>query len=322
MSLFGDDEVSDAQDSSESTGSDEQTMDSNESESESDEFSDDSFEDEQASDSVDDESEEAQDDDEDDQEEEPADLKNQNGAFDWKKISAKLGPIGSQLEKSFKEAQRTTGVALQDKAKLEKQLNEERVQAQELTQQAQLLQEFNRIYESNPKVQQAINEALQGGGYGQHQGAPNGAHGLPPGVDPNDPLVPLLMQQQQVVNQLANQHRQQEQLRRQHQERESFRQGLTSARDTFTSILGRPPTQAELQLVADKMRQSKLLDGSLLVPSLFVEDIRKAAKRDFFKSRDEKKRLPKRSKSSVRPSNTSERRSLRDSFDKAWAEHD
>lgn len=314
MPPFGEEEV-EAQDLSEGTG--EEEVDSTESENEESELSDDTEGDEQAETS---EEEEAQDDDE-EQEEEPADLKNQNGAFDWKKISAKLPSIGPQLERSFKEAQRTTSMAVQKSATLEKELTQERAQAQELKQQAALLQQFNQVYETDPEVQQAIQRHFQrqNGNY-VPQGSSSG-QGLPPGVDPNDPLVPLILQQQQVVSQLANQHRQQEMTRKQHEEREQFRQGLMGARDTFTSLLGRPPTQEELQRVAEKMRGTGMLDGSVWVPSLFVQEIQKGAKRDFFKSRDEKKKLPQRSKSSVRATSTSGSKSLRDAFEEAWEEH-
>jgi hypothetical protein len=315
---LGEEDFSDAQDLPEETGDDAEVQESDENEESGE--TDENFDDEQAEESEE-ESEDAQDDDEEEEKpiDDPSELKNQNGAFDWKKINAKLPSIGPELEKSFKEAQRTTNLAVQEKALLEKQLNHTRESAQELQQQAELLQQFNDIYERSPEVQQAIQRALQGG-FPQH-GASSGPHGLPPGVDPNDPLVPLIMQQKQVLDQMANQHRQQESIRQQHESREKFKQGLMSAKDTFTQVVGRPPSKEELMKVAEKMRGANILDGSLLVPSLFVDEIRKGAKRDFFKSRDEKKKLPQRPKSSVRPSSTSGRKSLREAFDEAWDEH-
>lgn len=261
---------------------------------------------------TDDEQPEGQDDESEEAEEEPEDqdedLKEESGKFDWKKIGAKLGKVGSELERSFSEAQKTTNRALREKSELENQLR----QTAGFQQEAQLFRQFDHLVRTNPEVRAAIEKAM---GIAQQPEALN-----IPGVDPNDPVVPLIMRQQQMLQQLQNLHQERERREQQTARVNDFRQGLLGAKDRFAELIGRDPTREELEKVATVMRDRGFLDGGSLVPSLFIEEIRKAERAKLTESREKKKNLPKTPKSGVRQASTSKGSSLEDAFESAWAE--
>lgn len=257
------------------------------------------------------EDEESEEQDEDPEEEETSSkvsaFKNKNGNFDWKKINKAVG--GDELEKSFTESQRTITRLSQEK----KDLGE---RAQAFGQKAEMFDTFDQIYRSNPKVQAAVEEALNQRG-SRNQGIDFSK--LPDGIDKNDPVVPMIMQLAETVQALTNQSRQ-EQERIQHSQYVSdFRQGLIAAKDNFVQLVGREPTEEELRAVAGKMKAMGVLDGALLVPGLFVQEIQKSATQKFYASREKKRNLSKNIKSS-RQGGTSKPKGLKAAFEQAWAD--
>lgn len=264
------------------------------------------------SEELDDEQPEGQDEESEETEEEPEeqddDLKGEDGKFDWKKIGAKLGKVGSELERSFSEAQKTTNRALREKRELENKLRE----VSSFQQEAQLFRQFDNLVRSNPEVRAAIERAL-----GVAQPDPLNI----PGLDPNDPVVPIIRQQQQVLSQLQQQHQEQQWREMQAARVNEFRQGLLGAKDRFKELIGRDPSREELERVASVMRDRGFLDGESLVPSLFLDEIRKAERARLTGSREKKKSLPKSPKTGVRKASTSRGSSLEEAFMAAWDEY-
>lgn len=256
--------------------------------------------------------EEGQDEESEEEEEEPEeqddDLKEEDGKFDWRKIGAKLGKVGSELERSFNEAQKTTNRALREKSELENQLR----QVSGFQQEAQLFRQFDQLVRTNPEVRAAIERAMGV----THQDPLN-----IPGLDPNDPVVPLIRQQQQVLQQLQQQHQEQQRRDQQTARVNEFRQGLLGAKDRFKELIGRDPSREELERVAGVMRERNFLDGESLVPSLFLEEIRKAERARLTESREKKKNLPKSLKTGMRKASTSRGSSLEEAFNAAWEEN-
>jgi hypothetical protein len=261
---------------------------------------------------TDDEQPEGQDDESEETEEVPEeqddDLKEGDGKFNWKNIGAKLGKVGTELERSFSEAQKTTNKALREKSELESRVRD----SEGFKQEAQMFRQFDNLVRSNPEVRAAVEKAL-----GVAQQAPLNI----PGVDPNDPVVPLIMRQQQTLQQLQNLHLERERREQQQQRVNEFRQGLLGAKDRFKDLIGRDPSREELEKVASVMRDRGFLDGESLVPSLFLEEIRKSERDKLAGSREKKKNLPKSPKTGVRQSGTSKGSSLSEAFDAAWNEH-
>lgn len=294
----------------------EEEIESDEEESESD------SEEEEAESEEEEQSEEDQDLDLDEEEEEeelgeePSGFKfkdKKTGNFDWNRINKRLG--GGELQKTFLESQKTITRVSQEKKGLEEKVQEFETTVPQLQQKAQLFEQLDYFVQTDPEVQKAVVAALQR----QNGGNPGQGIQLPEGVNPNDPLVPLLMETRQQLNYVLNQQRANEGQTRQQQERDAERQGLVQARDRFQSLLGRLPTKDELGLVLKEMRTSGTRNGALFVPNLFLEEIQKNERRKLYKSRDEKRKLPKSPKQAVRgKSGTSKKSmSLRDSLNRA-----
>jgi hypothetical protein len=175
------------------------------------------------------ESEEQSDEDQDLEEEEEVDeepakaasskFKTKDGDFNWKEINKVIG--NGELEKSHKEAQQAVTRAYEEKKAAE-------VRVQQFGKKAELFDHFDQIYQNFPQVQQAIEAAMSGGR------SPNmGQQQLPQGLDPNDPVIPMLLQLQEVVGSLSNQSRQEQQRQRQEAEVSQFRQGLSDAQEEY-----------------------------------------------------------------------------------------
>lgn len=309
-----------------------------ESDSEEEEQSDDEEADDELDESEDEDSEdEDQDEDSEDEEDEEADeeneqeqsLKEGNGKFNWKAINAKLGKVGTELERSFSEAQKTTNKALQAKSEIERSFGEYQAQVQE---DAQRFSQMDHLYTTNQEVHHAINRALGIGSQGQNPNVPQGGQNLlqmPEGVDPMDPLAqhmlksfaPVVQNLQNQVSQLLNHHQGQQTREQKAAQVERFRQGVISAGQMFRQVLNREPSDQELTQIAEKMRASGNFNGAELVPALFLEEIQKGARRSVQQIQKKKRDLPKSSKSGVRKSKTSKYVSKREVFDDEWDKH-
>jgi hypothetical protein len=260
------------------------------------------------------EEEEQSDEDQDDleeEDEEPVEEKGfkfkdaKTGNFDWQKINQRVG--GPELEKSFKESQKTITRFAQEKKDVETRF-------QEVAPKAQLFDQFDHLVRTNPEVRAAIQKAM--GGSPQNQ-QPDFTK--IPGVNPDDPLLPVVTQLMQQNEQLNNRYQSWESQQQQQRNTEMFRQGLQGAKDRFTELVGREPSSDELRKVAEQMRQTRHLNGADWVPNLFIEQIREGTTQKYLQSRKAKKALPKTPKGG-RPTATSGKKSFKGAFEEAWSE--
>lgn len=297
-----------------------------ESDSEDEEQSEDEDEDEDSDEEDEDfDDEEDQDDDEEEEEEDDEDeeeeLKETSGKFKWSSIKAKLGKVGEELERSFSESQKTTNKALREKSEVERSFGEFQQQVQT---DLQRFSQMDHLYTTNQEVHHAINKALGIAPNGQN---PNPAQGfqLPPEIAENDPLaqhfVPVIRNLEAKIHQLLNHHQTRQVQESRAQKVETFRQGVISAGQAFRQILNREPSDDELTAVAEKMRTSGNFNGAELIPVLFLEEIKKGARREIQKVRKDKRNLPKSSKTGVRVSKTPKKLSRQEIMEEEWERH-
>lgn len=236
-----------------------------------------------------------------------------SGNFDWKKINAKLG--NGELEKSFKESQRQISKVSQENKSLRDQ-----VQASSgLKEKADLFDWFDGIVKSNPALRTQIQAIVAGTQQGME--TPNAVPALPEGVNPNDPLAPMVLKQQEMLQRLVEQSQQAERLQKQSQYKERFRQGLLGAKNSFKARTGQDMTEQQLRMVAEEMQSTGVLNGEKLVPALFLDEIEKSIRSKFFASRKEKKAIPKNPKSGGTEGKTAKSQNWRQEMDALWAEH-
>lgn len=254
---------------------------------------------------------------EEDQAEKQADgVKNQKtGNFDWKKINEKIG--NGEVEKAFRESQRTISRVSQEN----KQFRDQMAELPSLKEKAEQFEWFDHLVRSNPALRSQI-QAVLSGGRPEIEQQNHAQNQLPPGVHPEDPLAPLLMQQMQKLSLFEQRFQQEDQSRQQQQVQERFRQGLVEAKDRFKDLVGRDITEQELRSVAQKMQSLRINNGGDLVPSLFIAQIQKATQQKFFASRQQKKNLPKAPNGTRSNSKTAKPPSIREAFDKAWDEQE
>lgn len=234
------------------------------------------------------------------------------GDFDFKRINKVVG--GPELEKAFKEQTATITRTSQENATLKRQLGDPKLK--ERTQKGDFL---DRMMVENPEVKKAVLQVLHGGSAGQGQGSST-EQDLFNGLDPNDPALPVLKQLVAKVQTFENQH---SEARRQQQQREfesNFESGLRSAAESFQQLLGRAATNDELELIAKEMEETGVLKGERFVPSLFLEEIRKAERQRTIKARKVKRNLPK-VPSGRRIVPTKGKRSKEEEQDALWQKH-
>lgn len=234
------------------------------------------------------------------------------GDFDFKRINKAVG--GPELEKAFKEQTATITRTSQENSRLKTELASPRLK--EMTQKGAFL---DRMMVENPEVKKAVLQVLHGGGAGQGQGSST-EQDLFNGFDPNDPALQVLKQVVAKVQNFENQH---SESRRQQQQREfesKFESGLISAAQSFKELIGRPATNDELELIAKEMEETQILNGERFVPSLFLEEIRKAERQRIIKARKVKRNLPK-APSGRRIVPTKGKRSREEEQDALWQKH-
>jgi hypothetical protein len=273
----------------------------------------------------DDEDKEPEDDEEEEDQEEDQDPKSfkdpKSGNFDWKKINAKLG--NGELEKAFKSSQAMITKTSQENKQLRQEYQQMHGAVGELQQSHEYLNRLDEIVSNNPEAFAAIQRAINGGGRGA--GGQQGQNDPFAAFNENDPALPLLRSMAQTINQLQGRHQQEEHQRRSEHVQTTFRQGLIDAKEEFKSLVGRDATKEELRAVADKMQRTKHFEGRDFVASLFKEEVLKNARRSLIESRKAKLNLPKNpkgAKSSGRvQKDTSNGRSLKETFDEEWEKH-
>lgn len=231
------------------------------------------------------------------------------GNWDWQKIGKAISP---DLEKTFKEAQGRITKVEQENVELRSQV----AHVPQLQQRAQLMDYLDQAFHTNPEFRAAATKAL---GVGTNMPGEQEFE-LPPGVNPNDPLIPLIMRQQRMLDQFANQQRMSQQERQSNEVKTVFLQGLKDAKASFLSHVGREPTEAELRSVAQKMQQTRHFAGQDWIPTLFVKEIQEKIRADLSASRNGKRNLPSRGRRAVAGAGTQESTSLRDAFEDAWNE--
>ncbi len=181
---------------------------------------------------------------------------------------------------------------------------------------------IDQQYRNNPAVREAINKAL-----GLTTGGQPAAPALPEGVNPRDPLAPLIQQlmqgQQQVLTWQQQEQLRQQQTQQREQQRSQFLQGLQGARAAFVDKVKREPTESEMTSVANKMREAGYLNGADFVPSLFLKEIQEAATANLRASRNSKRNLPTNgSRGARQPVETQKKAKWSlESFAEDWDEH-
>lgn len=236
-----------------------------------------------------------------------------SGNFDWKKMNRVLG--GDDLEKSFKESQATITRFSQENVQLKKQAEFiPQLQARE-----KVAGYFDHLFRTNPVIREAVLRDVNGASQGQPGG--QGQQDPFAGFNPQDPALPILRQQQQLITSFQQRLQNEDHQRQQQQREGTFLQGLKGAREQFKSLTGIEPSEDQLRLVAGKMQQTGYLDGASLVPSLFVKEIQDAATAKILAERKTKRKLPKSGKSTRRVLGTQGRVSKRGAFEEEWDRH-
>lgn len=231
------------------------------------------------------------------------------GNWDWQKITKAIG--SPELEKTFRETQAHITRVSQENATYREQL----AVLPQLQQRAALIDQLDQAFHTNPEFRAAATKAL---GFGTQ------SHGeqdfeLPPGVNPQDPLVPLIVRQQRMLDQFAHQQRLSQQERQANETKATFLQGLRDAKAAFESHVGREPTEAELRSVAQKMQQTRHFAGQDWIPSLFVKEIQEKVRADLSASRTSKRNLPLKGRTGAKGSTgTQKSTDLRTAFEEEW----
>lgn len=233
------------------------------------------------------------------------------GDFDFKQINKAVG--GPELERAFKEQTATITRTSQENKALKEQLA-----APELRESSQKAGFFDHLMQTHPGIQQEVMRILHGGHAGQAQ--PQGALEIP-GLNPEDPLAPVV--QELMANQRALQNRLQgEDRQRQVQEQErKFVDGLRGARAKFKELTGMEATEEQMLQVATEMKSANYLNGARFVPDLFIDLIRKAEQQKVLAARKVKKGLPRTGSNIRSPAATKTKRSREEDFDDLWNEH-
>ncbi len=235
------------------------------------------------------------------------------GNFDFKRINKVAG--GDELEKAFKEQEATITRTFQELKTYKER--ESTPDFKTMKYRADLL---DRMYNENPKVRAEVNRVLHGGDAGQ-DAAPSGDFALPPGINPEDPLVPLLQQQQQTIQAINNRLMAEDRQRQQQESQGKFRAGLEGAAKRFLDLTGKEMTVEQAELVAKDMQENGVYNGARFVPDLFFKEIQDAATAKFLADRKVKKNLPSRGGANRRPAGGSRRPSREEEHNNLWQEH-
>ena len=234
------------------------------------------------------------------------------GDFDFERINKVVG--GPELEKAFKEQTATITRTSQENKTLKEQLSSPELRG------AQNKAGFlDRIMNGDefPEVREQVLQILEGR-MAPGNRAPKALE--IEGLNPNDPLAPVVQNLYATVQNLQQRQMQENRRAEEENEERQFVQGLRGAKTTFTELLGREPTQDELVLVAQEMRELRTLNGSKVIPSLFLEEIRKAEAQKILKVRKIKRGLPK-GPQGRRPQASTKKRPREDVQNELWEQH-
>lgn len=245
-------------------------------------------------------------------------FKGKDGNFDWQRINKVLGD--DTLEKAI----RTQNSTITKYSQEIKSLKENGVNTPEVAEVRKRAGFFDHLMAHDPGVRKEVLRALGEPPQRGQQGA--GGVQLPEGVDPNDPLAPVVMQLAQTLQTI--QHRTQESDRQAQQIdlENRFVSGLREARAEFQELLGAAPTDEQLKLIAEEMKQSGDLRGSRFVTSLFKKEIlaktKEQARAEFLKNNaDKRKKLTKTGLGRRSGGSKGAKKSAEQDFDELWDEH-
>lgn len=233
-----------------------------------------------------------------------------SGDFDFKRINKVVG--GPELEKAFKEQTATITRTSQENKALKQQL-----EAPELREKINRGAFLDRLMVENPVVKAEVFRAL---GLEAPAGGQRPAGLQIPGLNPEDPLAPLVQELVAKVQTFENRHSESIRERQDRERNDQFVQNLRQAGSKFKELVGREPTEDEMVLVGQKMADSGYMNGAELVPGMFFDLIRKAEYQRAIASRKVKRGMPK-SGSQRRVISTKGKRSREAEQDDLWNEH-
>lgn len=234
------------------------------------------------------------------------------GDFDFKRINKVVG--GPELEKAFKEQSATITRTFQENKELKEQLN-----SPELAERGNKAGFFDHLMQTHPGIREEVIRILHGDQAGQAQ--PQAGKLEIPGINPDDPLLPVVQELMTGYRTLQNRLQGEDQQRQAQEADRRFVEGLRGARAKFKELTGAEPTEEQLTLVAKEMKKTSFLNGARLVPDLFMDLVRKAERQKYLESRKAKKNLPKVGSTSRRAAPTKTRRSREEEFESLWEEH-
>lgn len=234
------------------------------------------------------------------------------GNFDWKRINGVLG--GDELEKSIREQNATITKYSQENKTLKESIGSP--EAFKETQNKAGF--FDHLMNTHPGIRAEVLKVLHGEQAAQ---SPQSGNQLPAGVDPNDPLAPLVMQQQQVLMALQNRLQEGDRAQQQRQQEHQFLGGLKEARAKFRELLGKEPTEEQMLLVAKEMQSTGVLKGARFVPDLFFQEIQDAIRAKYLSENAEKRKKLSKTGLGRKAGSGKKRGSMEEDFNALWDEH-
>lgn len=226
------------------------------------------------------------------------------GDFDFKRINKAVG--GDELEKRFKEQDATITRTFQELKSFK-----DNGSPQDFITRSNKAKFLDDLIDNDPVISQRVVQILSGQ-VKPGQSAPAGGQvEIPKGVNPEDPLWPVVQELRGHFQAINNRQVVEERTRQQNALNERFSQGLEGAKAKYKELTGfaMPPEKAAL--IEQEMRSGGYLNGARLVPGMFFQDIQAAMSRKVVSKRVAKKNLPKAG-ISRRPAPTSKKKRNRD----------
>lgn len=233
------------------------------------------------------------------------------GNFDWKRINAVLGD--DTLEKAIREQNSTITKYSQRVKELEGVEN-----SPQIVESRNKAGFFDHLMNTHPVIRQEVLKVL----HGEQAGQAAGNQQLPPGVDPNDPLAPIVLQLSQTVQSLQNRTQEEQRRQKQMELENRFVQGLHGARAKFKELVGKDASDEQIQLVAAEMQKTGVLEGARFVADLFYTEIQDSIRQRILRENAEKrKKLGPLGSGRKSPPSKGKSKSKEADFDALWDEH-
>lgn len=236
------------------------------------------------------------------------------GDFDFKRINKAVG--GDELEKRFKEQDATITRTFQE-LKSFKDLGT----SQDFVQRSNKAKFLDDLIDNDPVISQRVVQILSGQVKPGQGGNVPGQSQIPKGVNPEDPLWPVVQELLGFVETTKNRQAVDARTQQQKQWDTQFSQGLDGAKARYKELTGlvMPPEKAVL--LEQEMRQGGYLNGAQLVPGMFFADIQTAMSRKVISKRVAKRALPKAGISRRPAPATKKKRNRDDDRNDLWEKH-